>query len=172
MMKPRLSTSEESCVASDQTARIIVAIARQYARPELPIGDLVSDAYLALLKAPAYNPSRGPWSSWVRWNAELAIRDRARSGRRARKSDRITRFQSIPFDAVARGSPEPLSKTVGLFAALSDREAEVITLVCGLDGARRRSLRDVAWMTGLGHQPVNRAYQRGLSKLKTQLGVA
>lgn len=156
-------------ITSEETARIVVAIARHYARPGLPVSDLMSDAYLALLTCKPYDPRRGPWSSYVRWVATLAIRDRARIDRKAKKSDRITHFSPLSHDLHAAEFPEPSDGLVHLFGALSDREAEACTLVCGLDGSRGRSLRDVAWMTGLKHEQVNRAYRRGIEKLRAQL---
>jgi DNA-directed RNA polymerase specialized sigma24 family protein len=139
--------------------RMLARLARSFDHLHIA-DDLKSVGMMAVMRsAPEYDPARSPWLFFAWKHAKWAMSDHVKYERRRRRL-------ALPRGAFAREGDEPDDGLVRLMGLLTDNEAQVLTLACGMDGADERTLSDVAWMMGKHTTSVCRWYRNGLAKLR------
>lgn len=145
-------------------ARCVRRAARRLECRAVDRDDLVQAAYLQFARTGI--PEDLTRAMWVATAAMRRLRRRELyAGRRGRLVRRHERLDDQPGEFSARDYPEPLPETVALMRRLTDFEALVLTLVCGLDGSPGRSFGLVGAIIGRPRQPVWRWYRSAVAKL-------
>lgn len=148
--------------------RYVRAQARRLELPGVDRDDLAQEAFLEFARAGL--PANLTHAMRV---AVLAMRRHRRRQLRAGRSFQFSRRHEAlgnPDELPSRSYPEPMVGTVELLGRLTDSEAQVLTLVCGLDGSPGRSHGEVGTILGLPRQYVWRWYHSALGKLAASGG--
>lgn len=148
---------------------IVCGMAREMARGRFEACDLAGAAFVRILEAEEPERIENPRAYFKilsRWAMGDHIRAESRKAPRSTQSlDELNEEYGLArFDY-----PEPSPGLLALVAELTDLEAEVITLACGLDGAPGRGFKRVAYMTGRDFGNTRKRLNRGLDKLRTAI---
>jgi DNA-directed RNA polymerase specialized sigma24 family protein len=139
---------------------MIRRIACRYGRDATTREDLASVAIVAVLESERdYDPGRLPWMIHAYRVASHAVWNDVRRERRRK-------HEPIDPDSLSADSPLPKEETFALMRLLSDNEARVVELACGLGGGPMRSGWEVAWITRRQPTSIDRNYRSGLRKLR------
>lgn len=143
-------------------------LSRRIASSRVPREDLIQEGYLRLIQDGKLDAEPRITGRRLR----LAMLSHRRAELTGTKSTR--RKEIIDHDE-ADGSlpdpeyPEPTDGLVSLVQCLTDYQAEVLTLACGLDGAAPRSAREVGHVIGKGKGAVEDALRKAIAKLRAEL---
>lgn len=155
-------------VCTPKVASMIKGAARKMAPPGIDRADLQQAAWVELLGAKT--PERIEFGLLCRiaYCAMIHVLHRERR----MWPDRLKRLDDEDIDERwmrDRPTPEPSPGLVSMLSLLTDREAEALVLINGLDGASPRSQDRVAFMVGRNCSSVRKSNIAALRKMRESI---
>jgi RNA polymerase sigma factor (sigma-70 family) len=156
--------------------RLLIAIARKFATPELPLDELVAAGAPPLIRAAElFDPSRGFRFSTYATHAvrNHLLRVRRREGRRRAREGCVP--PELLADCVREQresvggrleADEARVRLLAGFEQLPPRDRQMLGIRFGLNESRPRSFREMAEHTGLSRERVRVLTHRALDRLR------
>jgi RNA polymerase primary sigma factor len=154
--------------------RLVLSLTRGLIRPGQDLAELVSDGFVALLRAvERFDVSRGyKFSTYASW---AILNSFSRDSQRNRRRDRLVTGHgaSLEFAPDHRNDPRPREEEQerlrdavrGMLGRLDGRERTIIVGRFGLEGAREKTLAQLGTELGITKERVRQIEARARDKL-------
>jgi RNA polymerase primary sigma factor len=155
--------------------RLVVSLVRKLSGPNQEFAELVSDGYLALIRAiEKFDFSRGyKFSTYASW---AIMRNLSRDSRRNRRRDRlVTGYETMLVTAPDHRNDECLREREqkwcqqavrAMLGGLNDRDRQIIVSRFGLEGTGRKTLAELGKELGITKERVRQLETRACARLR------
>jgi RNA polymerase primary sigma factor len=171
---------EEALAVKNQIVRanlrLVVSLVRKLSDPKQDFAELVSDGYVALIRAiEKFDFSRGcKFSTYASW---VIMNNLSRASRQNRRRDLlVTGYEAMLVAAPDHRNDECLREREKesrqqairrMLGRLNDRERQIIVSRFGLEGTRRKTLAQLGSELGITKERVRQLESRACARLRT-----